>query len=193
MYRHLSLIFWSPTATWSSQIDPIYIQISALGAPSSPAGSRRSPGFLKKYFCFNYSPILELVSVSIWVWKRLFSSVFRTTVSARAAKVIRLAREAQSEDVAEAQSGFGVVNNGSKSLSSLFAPKRTQNQLWTLPGSFCSRFLLVLNFRTHPGTFRFRRRFSACEKEAGSAMGELNIPKHPVLEDQLYIGMNIYR
>jgi len=56
-------------------------------------------------------------------------------------------------------------------------------------GLFVSRFLLVLNFRTHPGTFRFRRWFSACEKEAGSAMGGLNIPKHPVLEDQLYIGM----
>lgn len=36
------LVFWSPTATWSSQIDSIYIIISNLATPSPPAESRRS-------------------------------------------------------------------------------------------------------------------------------------------------------
>lgn len=35
-------LFWSPTATWSSQIDSIYIQTSSLGTLSPPAESRRS-------------------------------------------------------------------------------------------------------------------------------------------------------
>ena len=99
VYGHHSLSSWSPAATWSSQIDsflnPKSVTLdSNIGSWDSQSPSRvpEPPGTLKNDFCFNFCPILELVSVSICVRKRLFWSVFRMTVSARAAKVIRPAR-----------------------------------------------------------------------------------------------------
>ena len=63
-----------------------------LGTLSPPAGPRRLSGILKKKFCFNSCPILELVSASICVKKLCFSYVFRMTVSARTERVFRLSR-----------------------------------------------------------------------------------------------------
>ena len=57
------------------QIDSILNQISAPGTLSPPPGFRRSPGIPQNYLFFNCCLILELVSVSICVSKRLFSSV----------------------------------------------------------------------------------------------------------------------
>ena len=110
--------------------------LDPFGSLGTPAGSRRSPGNSHIVFCFNFSPIFEPGLIPRWVRKRLFSDVSCRTAAARAARVIRRTRQARNEGDVEAQSGFGVVNNRSNSLSSLFATKRAQRQLWTLPGSF---------------------------------------------------------
>ena len=135
---------------------------------------------------------MELVSISIWVWKRLFSSVFRTTVSARAAKVIRLAREAQSEDVAEARIGFGVVNNGSKSLSSIFATKRTQSQLWTLPGSFFESISSCFELQDPPGDLQVSALVFSVRRRGRHRHGGTEYSEGPGLQDQIYIGIYIF-
>ena len=61
-------------------------------SPEFPSRVPEVPRNPQKQFLLQFEPILELVSVSICVRRLLFSSVFRTTVAARAAKVIRRAR-----------------------------------------------------------------------------------------------------
>ena len=138
-----------------------------------------------------YLPTFVPVWVSMCVRKRLFSGVLCRTAAARAARVIRRARQARSEGNVEARSGFGVVNNGFNSLSSFLPENQHSAVCGHFPGPFVTRFRPVLTVRTHPGDLGSRAWFSASEKEAGPAMGGLNCTSAPGLRDQLYIG--IYR
>ena len=140
--------------------DPLFECFGSLldpfGSLGSPAGSRRSPGSSQIDFCFNFWPIFDPGLVSMCVRKRLFSDVLCRTAAARAARVIRRARQARSEGNVEARSGFGVVNNGFNSQSSVLQENTHNAVCEHFPGPFLTRFRPVLAVRTHPEDLGFQ-------------------------------------
>jgi len=130
--------------------------LDPFGSLGTHPGSRRSPGSLQIDFCFNFWPIFEPGWVSMCVRIRLFSDVLCRTAAARAARVIRRARQARSEGNVEARSGFGVVSNGFNSMSSFLQENEHNAVCEHFPGPFLTRFRPVLTIRNHPKDLQFQ-------------------------------------
>ena len=151
----------------------------ALGSHGPRAESRRAPGIHKshlRYICYPYwKP-----NLGIRLQPQSYSSMcFPHGCFCTRSECIRTGSERRIRNPAKDQSRFGIVNSKSNSMASLLLTKIHMVDCGHFPGPFLMCFLFVLSFRTYLGDLGFRGWFSACEKEAGPAMEELNIPKHP--------------